>query len=112
MKRTRWTALAVAAGLALVGPATAAQEETLRLTGAMWWTPDGFEPGDRYVRGGVFVGPAARARTVDLKGAFVTPPGLWHAHVNESGAPAHLFPVQDAGLHTYLRSLDIRFVRS
>ena len=45
-------------------------------------------------------------------GAFVTPPGLWHAHVNESGAPAHLFPVQDAGLHTYLRSLDIRFVRS
>jgi len=44
-------------------------------------------------------------------GAFVTPPGMWHAHVNESGAPAFLFPVQDAGLHTYLRSLDIRFVR-
>jgi gentisate 1,2-dioxygenase len=42
-------------------------------------------------------------------GAFVTPPGLWHAHVNESGAPAYLFPVQDAGLQTYLRSLDIRF---
>ncbi len=44
--------------------------------------------------------------------AFVTPPGRWHAHVNESGAVAHLFPVQDAGLHTYLRSLDIRFVGS
>jgi gentisate 1,2-dioxygenase len=43
-------------------------------------------------------------------GAFVTPPGLWHAHINESGAPARLLPVQDAGLHTYLRSLDIRFV--
>lgn len=43
-------------------------------------------------------------------GAFVTPPGMWHSHVNSSGAPAHLFPVQDAGLHTYLRSLDIRFV--
>lgn len=42
-------------------------------------------------------------------GAFVTPPGMWHAHVNESGAPAHLFPVQDAGLQTYLRALDIRF---
>jgi len=42
-------------------------------------------------------------------GAFVTPPGLWHAHFNESGAPAHLIPVQDAGLQTYLRSLDIRF---
>jgi gentisate 1,2-dioxygenase len=42
-------------------------------------------------------------------GAFVTPPGMWHAHVNASGAPAHLIPVQDAGLQTYLRSLDIRF---
>jgi gentisate 1,2-dioxygenase len=42
-------------------------------------------------------------------GAFITPPGLWHAHFNESGAPAHLIPVQDAGLQTYLRSLDIRF---
>jgi gentisate 1,2-dioxygenase len=41
--------------------------------------------------------------------AFVTPPGLWHAHFNESGAPAHLIPIQDAGLHTYLRTLDIRF---
>ena len=42
-------------------------------------------------------------------GAFVTPPGKWHAHLNESGADAHLIPVQDAGLQTYLRSLDIRF---
>lgn len=42
-------------------------------------------------------------------GVFVTPPGMWHAHVNDSGAPAHLFPVQDAGLQAYLRSLDIRF---
>ncbi len=42
-------------------------------------------------------------------GAFVTPPGMWHAHVNTSGAPAHLVPIQDAGLQTYLRSLDIRF---
>ncbi|MDA8274951.1 MAG: cupin domain-containing protein [Actinomycetota bacterium] len=42
-------------------------------------------------------------------GAFVTPPGSWHSHHNESRAPAHLLPVQDAGLHTYLRSLGIRF---
>jgi gentisate 1,2-dioxygenase len=41
--------------------------------------------------------------------AFVTPPGLWHAHHNESGVPAFIIPIQDAGLHTYLRSLDIRF---
>jgi gentisate 1,2-dioxygenase len=45
----------------------------------------------------------------ETAGAFVTPPGLWHSHHNESGRPAYLFPVQDAGLHTYLRSLDIRF---
>lgn len=41
--------------------------------------------------------------------AFVTPPGLWHSHVNESGRSSMLLPIQDAGLHTYLRSLDIRF---
>ena len=40
--------------------------------------------------------------------AFVTPPGYWHAHYNESGR-GHLIPIQDAGLHTYLRSLDIKF---
>lgn len=42
-------------------------------------------------------------------GAFITPPGHWHSHVNESGEPAWLLPIQDAGLHTHLRSLDIRF---
>ncbi len=45
----------------------------------------------------------------EASAAFVTPPGLWHAHHNESGAPAWIIPIQDAGLHTYLRSLDIRF---
>jgi gentisate 1,2-dioxygenase len=42
-------------------------------------------------------------------GAFVTPPGKWHSHHNESGRDAHLVPIQDAGLQTYLRALDIRF---
>jgi gentisate 1,2-dioxygenase len=56
-------------------------------------------------------GAIVDAQRVDWEpgGAFVTPPGLWHSHHNESGAPAHLLPVQDAGLHTYLRTLDIRF---
>jgi gentisate 1,2-dioxygenase len=45
-------------------------------------------------------------------GVFVTPPGLWHSHHNESGHPAHILPIQDAGLHTFLRTLDIRFTRS
>jgi len=42
-------------------------------------------------------------------GAFVTPPGTWHSHHNESAGEAHLVPIQDAGLQTYLRALDIRF---
>ena len=42
-------------------------------------------------------------------GAFITPPGHWHSHVNTSGRQARLLPIQDAGLHTYLRSLDNRF---
>ena len=41
--------------------------------------------------------------------SFVTPPGYWHAHYNETDAPAHVIPLQDAGLHSYLRTLDIRF---
>jgi gentisate 1,2-dioxygenase len=43
---------------------------------------------------------------------FVTSPGLWHSHHNESGHPAHILPIQDAGLHTFLRTLDIRFSRT
>ena len=43
--------------------------------------------------------------------AFTTPPGMWHAHYNETGEPAHLIPVQDAGLQTHLRSLDIKFTQ-
>jgi gentisate 1,2-dioxygenase len=41
---------------------------------------------------------------------FITPPGYWHAHYNESSGEAHLIPMQDAGLQTYLRTLDIKFV--
>jgi gentisate 1,2-dioxygenase len=43
--------------------------------------------------------------------AFVTPPGYWHEHVNASGGPAYVMPIQDAGLHTYLRTLDIQFYK-
>ena len=43
--------------------------------------------------------------------AFVTPPGYWHEHHNESGERAYLTPIQDAGLHTYLRTLDITFYK-
>ena len=43
--------------------------------------------------------------------AFVTPPGHWHAHFNESNEDAYVIPIQDAGLQTYLRTLDTRFAR-
>lgn len=59
-------------------------------------------------------GTIRHPRRIDWQagGAFITPPGHWHSHVNESGAPAWLLPIQDAGLQTYLRSLDIRFAGS
>ena len=40
-----------------------------------------------------------------------TPPGYWPEHRNESGERAYLTPIQDAGLHTYLRTLDITFLK-
>jgi len=40
---------------------------------------------------------------------FITPPGLWHSHHNDTDEDAYVLPIQDAGLHTYLRTLDIRF---
>jgi len=42
-------------------------------------------------------------------GVFVTPPGWWHSHHNEGIVPAWVLPVQDAGLYTHQRTLDIRF---
>lgn len=50
-------------------------------------------------------------RRMDWKAgaAFTTPPGLWHSHHNESKSAALVLPVQDAGLHSWLRTLDIRF---
>ena len=40
---------------------------------------------------------------------FVTPPGMWHSHHNESDIDAIVLPVQDAGLHTAMRTLMIQF---
>lgn len=41
--------------------------------------------------------------------AFVTPPGWWHSHHNETGEDAWVLPLQDAGLHTHMQTLDIVF---
>jgi len=43
-------------------------------------------------------------------GVFITPPGWWHSHHNESDDVAWVLPIQDAGLYTHQRTLDIRFV--
>ena len=57
-------------------------------------------------------GEIINATRIDWKpySVFITPPGYWHAHYNESSNDAHLIPMQDAGLQTYLRTLDIKFV--
>jgi hypothetical protein len=39
------------------------------------------------------------------------PARYWHEHRNESGECAYLTPIQDAGLHTYLRTLEITFFK-
>ncbi len=44
--------------------------------------------------------------------AFITPPGWWHSHHNESGKDAIVLPIQDAGLVTYMQVLDIQFIKS
>lgn len=40
---------------------------------------------------------------------FITPPGWWHSHHNETSKDAWVLPAQDAGLYTYMRTLDIKF---
>ncbi len=35
--------------------------------------------------------------------------GWWHSHHNDSDEDAWVFPIQDAGLYTYQRALNIRF---
>lgn len=35
--------------------------------------------------------------------------GWWHSHHNDSDEDAWVFPIQDAALYTYQRTLNIRF---
>ncbi|GAB5036849.1 dioxygenase [Nannochloropsis oceanica] len=45
-------------------------------------------------------------------GSFITPPGWWHSHHNDTDEDAWVLPMQDAGLYTHMRSLDIRFSKA
>lgn len=40
---------------------------------------------------------------------FITPPGWWHSHHNDSDEEAWVLPIQDAGLLTNQQILDIKF---
>lgn len=83
---------ATAAGLTLyaaAGFAMARDEPVTRFVNASWWEDGRFVAGDRYVKGGVFVQKSRADRTVDLGGAFVTPPfGEAHNHNLDGAATA------------------------
>lgn len=40
---------------------------------------------------------------------FITPPGLWHSHHNESNEDAIVLPIQDAGLLMNMQVLDFQY---
>jgi gentisate 1,2-dioxygenase len=43
--------------------------------------------------------------------AFITPPGWWHSHHNESNEDAIVLPIQDAGLIMNMQVLDFNYVK-
>ncbi len=42
---------------------------------------------------------------------FITPPGWWHSHHNESNQDAIVLPIQDAGLIMNMQVLDFKMIR-
>ena len=42
--------------------------------------------------------------------AFITPPGWWHSHHNDSGEDAIVLPIQDAGLIMNMQVLDFQLI--
>ncbi|WP_232023354.1 hypothetical protein [Thiomicrorhabdus aquaedulcis] len=42
--------------------------------------------------------------------AFITPPGWWHSHHNDSAEDAIVLPIQDAGLIMNMQVLDFQYV--
>jgi len=43
--------------------------------------------------------------------AFVTPPGWWHSHHNDSDEDAIVLPIQDAGLIMNMQVLDFQYIK-
>ena len=42
---------------------------------------------------------------------FITPPGWWHSHHNDSDVDALVLPIQDAGLIMNMQVLDFQLVK-
>lgn len=42
---------------------------------------------------------------------FITPPGYWHSHHNDSDEDAIVLPIQDAGLIMNMQVLDFQYIR-
>lgn len=107
MNRRYLIGLLAAAGAVLPGacatldPATVAPPgaEVVRYDNALWWTPDGFQPGTRFVAAGRFVADPGRpaTRAVDLGGAWITPP-FAEAHNHNLEDAANARAVSDAYL--------------
>mmetsp|Transcript_28159 Transcript_28159/g.51498 ORF Transcript_28159/g.51498 Transcript_28159/m.51498 type:complete len:415 (+) Transcript_28159:45-1289(+) len=81
---------------------------------ALDFAKDGGEPGTVYTKMGRSLdmnGDIVDPISVEWKsgGVFVTPPGWWHSHHNVGKRDAWVLPVQDAGIYTHQRTLDIRF---
>jgi len=43
--------------------------------------------------------------------AFITPPGWWHSHHNDSDEDAIVLPIQDAGIIMNMQVLDFQYIR-
>lgn len=97
MKRYFAAAVAGLTLFAAAGLVAAADAPVIRLVNAHWWAGDHFTTGERYLKGGVFVRRTRADRTVDLGGAWVTPP-FGEAHNHNLAAPDMARAVSD----TYL----------
>lgn len=61
-----------------------------------------------------YITPAVTAAGWDLHAQirkevnFITPPGWWHSHHNDSDQDAIVLPIQDAGLVMNMQALDFK----
>lgn len=114
MKRYIAAAVAGLTLFAAAGLVAAADAPVTRLVNAHWWAGDHFTTGERYLKGGVFVRRTRADRTVNLGGAWVTPP-FGEAHNHNLDAPALARGVSDSYLANgifYVKNPNSRFANT